>query len=655
MCGIYGEWRFQGARVSPRHVHAATSTLRHRGPSDEGYWFVDTALGRRAAYGGDGTDSLLALPPIDSAPRDQFDLALGFRRLAIVDLSVCGHQPMSSADGRHTMVFNGEVYNYRELRTELLALGHTFVSASDSEVVLAAFQEWGASCLDRFNGMWAIAIFDAVHRSLFLARDRFGVKPLYYTNAGGRFAFASEIKALVGPHGIPFRPDPQAIHAFLIDGALPSPRGGSTFFLGVHALVPGHWMRIAADGSAQVQQFWALVPDESAARRSEASVIDDYRELLSDAVRLRLRGDVPVGTCLSGGLDSSSVVGLVNQLMRSNGEDTVQVGSRQKTFSAVYDTDGPYNERRFIDAVLARTQADGHFVVPQADDLWSEMEALVWHTEEPFQTTSIFAQWCVMRLARQRGVTVLLDGQGADESLAGYRPFSLLLGDQLREGRVLGAAREAVAIGRRTGLPVSGVMLRAAATLLPSQARGMRARLQAAHTSDFVSADLSAVATPQPTVLDTGLKAHLRRLHEEGLPHLLRFEDRSSMAFAVEGRVPFLDYRLVQFSAGLPNRFLVRDGWTKWILRQAMRDIVPDAVLWRTDKVGFETPERDWLLQDGYMRGAEWFGQDALSGPYLNLPAVRNALAAPMGQGADLRQFWRMVNLEAWLRVWSRL
>ena len=458
MCGIYGEWRFHGARVSPPDVQAATSTLRHRGPGDEGYWFVDTNLGGRAAYGGAATDSRLALPPIDSAPRDQFDLALGFRRLAIVDLSVCGHQPMSSADGRHTLVFNGEVYNYRELRTELLALGHTFLSASDSEVVLAAFQQWGPSCLDRFNGMWAIAIFDAVDRSLFLARDRFGVKPLYFTDAGGRFAFASEIKALVGPHGIPFQPDPHAIHAFLINGALPSPRGGSTFFLGVRALAPGHWMRIASDGSALVHQFWALVPDESAARRSETSVIDDYRELLSDAVRLRLRGDVPIGTCLSGGLDSSSVAGLVNQLMRSNGEDTLQVGARQKTFSAVYDTDGPYNERRFIDAVLARTQADGHFVVPQADDLWSEMESLAWHTEEPFQTTSIFAQWCVMRLARQRGVTVLLDGQGADESLAGYRPFSLLLGDQLREGHVLGAAREAVAIGRRTGLSVSGVM-----------------------------------------------------------------------------------------------------------------------------------------------------------------------------------------------------
>ncbi len=455
MCGIFGIWQRDGRPVDLAAVRQATTLLRHRGPDDEGYLLADTRGGSALACAGDDTDPRLGLPHIAQLGTpfagQPCDLAFGFRRLAILDLSPAGHQPMSSPDGRFWLIFNGEVYNYLELRDELRGFGHDFRSGSDSEVILAAFAQWGPECLARFNGMWALAIWDRVERSLFLARDRFGVKPLYYAADGGAFRFASEIKALVGRHGLAFKPSTAAIYDYLAGALLPDPQDGQTFFEGVRSLPPGRWLMVHQDRRDRA----ALLGFVSGPRRRNdtdpTAVAARYRELFVDAVRLRLRSDVAVGTCLSGGVDSSSIVCAINQLIMKDGVAAEQIGRRQKTFSAVYDTEGRYNERPHIERVLQATGAEGNFTVPTWESLRDDLARLVWHQDEPFLSTSIFAQWCVMRLAHERGITVLLDGQGADEQLGGYLPYVLFLEDLVHRGQIGRAWQEARDLQAQTG------------------------------------------------------------------------------------------------------------------------------------------------------------------------------------------------------------
>lgn len=663
MCGIYGIWHRDGRPVDLTALQTATSRLRHRGPDDEGYLLANPAQGTCASHAGPETDRWLALPPLDQACGKGYSLAFGFRRLAILDLSPAGHQPMTSADGRFWIVFNGEIYNYIELREELQRFGHRFRSGGDTEVILAAYAQWGEACLERLNGMWAFAIWDCERRTLFLARDRFGVKPLYYAATGQTFAFASEIKALVGPHALPFEPEPLVVYQFLTDGRLPSPQHGATFFAGVRALPPGHCLRIETDSPIVPQRYYDVtLPDNHHHPHLTDDILAAYRDLFIDAVRLELRSDVAVGTCLSGGIDSSSIVCAVNHLMRQDGLSAAQIGERQKTFSAVYDSDGRYNERRHIDRVLRATAADGHFVFPTVERLNADLERLAWHQDEPFQSTSIFAQWCVMGLARERGVTVLLDGQGADEVLAGYRPYARYLGDLLRQARGATVAREALLISARSNQPAIPLLRNALIFTLPASAielayvgRQMLRTPSPVLRSDFAAECRRAALADIPSWCEqSSLDRHLRdAVIESSLPHLLRYEDRNSMAFSIESRVPFLDHRLVEFVFQQAPHLRIRHGWTKWVHRQAMEGLLPDAIAWRSDKVGFETPEVAWQRDLLAMR-PDLFADGAASGAYLDLPSVRHAVEEWCAHGGDTRQVWRWVSLEMWMRVWGR-
>jgi asparagine synthase (glutamine-hydrolysing) len=658
MCGIFGIWHFDGQSVDLAALRAATTTLRHRGPDDEGYLLADTRRGNVLSCAGDDTDRRLGLPRLASCADPAYDLAFGFRRLAILDLSPAGHQPMSSPDGRFWLIFNGEVYNYLELRDELRGLGHAFRSGSDSEVILAAYAQWGAECLARFNGMWALAIWDTVERSLFLARDRFGVKPLYYTADNSVFRFASEIKALVGAHGLAFRPNDAAIYNYLAGALLPSPQDGRTFFEGVRALPPGRWLMARADSLTE-QRFWTLSPaGPVAASGDPAAAAARYRGLFVDAVRLRLRSDVPMGTCLSGGVDSSSIVCAINRLIADEGVSVEQIGERQKTFSAVYEATAHYNERPHIERILQATRAEGNFVVPTWEALRDDLAGLVWHQDEPFLSTSIFAQWCVMRLARARGITVLLDGQGADEQLGGYLPYILFLEELVHRGQIGRAWREARDLQAQTGRSAAGLMARA----LSRQVRGAwidRRRRQrraadihtAALNPDFAAAQRGQSAGWWRDIEQHTLDEHLADMIEESsLPHLLRYEDRNSMAFSIEARVPFLDYRFVQASFTEVAPWRIHAGWSKWILRKAMAPLVPSEIIWRKDKVGFETPEAAWTAR--FAAESLDIFDDACCRDYLDVAAARRRLAAWPAGGADVRLVWRWINLALWLRMW---
>lgn len=663
MCGIFGIWQFDQP-VNLENVERATFSLRHRGPDDEGYLLINTRKNDVIACSGQETHVGINLPPVKECYQDQFDLALGFRRLAILDLSPAGHQPMASGDGRFWIIFNGEIYNFLELRTELSRYGYRFCTNTDTEVILAAYQHWGLECLDRFNGMWAFALWDHHKQHLFLARDRFGIKPLYYVYSPHRqFVFASEIKALVGQHGRPFRPDTHTIYRYLVEGTSPSFKEEQTFFTDVQLLPPGHWMLIEPDGLTK-QKYWSLQIVSQVTSSQKASVaVDQFRELFEDAIRLRLRADVPVGTCLSGGVDSSSIVAVMNQLLLQGGLPAGQIGQQLKTFSAVYRTAGRYNEIEYIEQLLQTVNAEGNLVYPSGEDLRGEINELVWHQDEPFLSTSIFAQWCVMRLARERGVIVLLDGQGADETWAGYRPYVPYLSSLLRQAGVSQALKETRTISSQTGMSGTTLMLRALFHQLPGAwVEGVQRHMINAQTDvsflnkDFIVSERDGTLADWRSWrdhrdLDSCLQHHL----ETRLLELLRYEDRNSMAFGVETRLPFLDYRLVQFAfnAGAPWR--IHQGWTKWLVRRAMADIVPSEVIWRKDKVGFETPEAEWI-QQWLQSDPDLLNQDALSQEYLNLDVVREKLHPWMQAGGNKRTaVWRWVNLEIWLRRWSQV
>jgi asparagine synthase (glutamine-hydrolysing) len=660
MCGIYGIWHTDGRAVDLPALRRAVTCLQHRGPDDEGYLLVDSRSGRVRLCGGDNTRAELGLPSIENYTAvigERFDLALGFRRLAILDLSPAGHQPMASPDGLCWLIFNGEIYNYIELRSELASRGHTFKTGTDSEVILAAYEQWGPECLSRFNGMWALALWDGRRRQLFVARDRFGVKPLYTVSGPrGTFAFASEIKGLLAGGVVSFRPSHSAVARFVAQGGYLSHARGETFFEGVQELPAAHYALIT-HRSRVPARYWSLPTRIERPQPSTGEALDCYSDLFTDAVRLRLRADVPVGTCLSGGVDSSSIVAVAGQLMQTEHAISLErLGEHQQTFSAVYQDDGPWNERRYVDEVVATVGTAGNYVYPTADRLWDDLEELVWHQDEPFQSTSIFAQWCVMDLAHQRGVTVLLDGQGADEVLGGYRPYAIWFGQLLRAGRITETVMEAQAANRVTGLDPLPLMARGVAGQLPApilrRLRGSRVREAVAasglHPDLGMTFQSSVAASGESYEGLENLNKHLALLiMEDSLPNLLRYEDRNSMAFSIESRVPFLDYRLVEYVFTHAPDLRIRDGWTKWIQRKSIDKKLPADVVWRRDKVGFETPEQKWF-RAGKAHLLDLLADDGAS-DYLDMAYVRREAPRLIDAG-NTGTVWRWVNLVLWLK-----
>jgi len=644
MCGIAGV-----AGPAPgllRPLPAMMAALRHRGPDDEGYLLVESASGRAQAYGGSDTVAATLLPFLPAEPPPGSDLALGNRRLAIIDRGPAGHQPMAFSDARLWVTYNGEIFNYVELREELKSLGHVFRTASDTEVLLAAYAQWGADALPRFNGMWAFALYDATQRRLFCARDRFGVKPFHYHAASGFFAFASEIKGLLAHPAVPRRPNEVALFAFLVQGA--HSEDENTFYDGIRSLPGGHALTVdLASGAVDVRRWYAL--PEPAERASDPREI---RELLADSVRLRLRSDVDVGTCLSGGLDSSSIVALTARLRDHAG------GGRHRSFSIVYPDPG-LDESAHVCAVVAKADVEDARATPTSAELLADLPALVRHQDEPFPSASVYSQFRVMRMAREAGVPVLLDGQGGDEVLGGYHyyygPFLADVAFRLGLPAALRAARQARQVTGRSWSFFLG-LLAYHAVPLPAAVQAWAVRRGATQgrvprrllARDYVAQDGSTRVERHRR--RPGLHAELRAgILQTSLPGLLRYEDRNSMAFSIEARTPFLDYRLVERAQAVPASDLIRDGWTKAILREAMAGVIPDAVRLRGDKLGFATPERRWLRELApHVRG--WLGRGSRLGPRLDEGAIRAWLSLDDEELAGRPGLWRLVSAELWLR-----
>jgi asparagine synthase (glutamine-hydrolysing) len=652
VCGIVGHLSRDGSPVDLAAFTAALTSLRHRGPDDEGFVAIDSVHRRATPHGGaDTPEDVRRLraryAPSADAPAEAADLALGARRLAIQDLSAAGHQPLCNEDGSVWVVHNGEIHNFVELRRELERRGHRFNSHTDTEVVVHAYEEWGEECFHRFNGMWAVALWDARRRLLVCSRDRYGIKPLVYAETGRAFAFASEIKALLALGVVEPAANDDVVYDYLAHGFVDAT--ADTFFRGVRSLPPGHLLRVRPGGAA-AEARWYEVPVASTSR---AGAEQRFAELFTDATSLRLVSDVPVGTCLSGGLDSSAIVCTVAELMK--GGATLGGAAVQKSFSARYPDDPRVDEGPYIAAVARASAAEPHDVVPSGTDLAAELDRLLWHQEEPFGSTSIYAQWCVYRLARAEGVTVTLDGQGGDEVIGGYpQQLSPFLTQLVRSGRLRDWARETRAFGGEASL---GAFARTASRAgLWSLPGAVQRPLQQAKALRRYPVWLNRRADVAPRFASSIATAGRRdkfaaqMLHDltVGLPALLRYCDRNSMAHSVEARLPFLDHRLVELCMSLPPETRIENGRTKALLRDALRDRIPAEVLARRDKIGFATPESTWLrdlipevlssasfAQRGYVR------PDRL-GPLLQ--------AHEHGDVAATGALWRCVNLELWLR-----
>ena len=636
MCGIAGFSSRDGHKAYGPLIKGLLKRLAHRGPDDKGWLCL---RGSQVSHGREVPEDLAG------------EAFLCHRRLSIIDVSAAGAQPMRSPDGRYAIAFNGEIYNYVELRAELEQLGETFQSHSDTEVLLHAYIRWGEQCLPRLTGMFAFSVLDCQTRRLFLARDPFGIKPLYYANWSGGFAFASEIKPLLDFPGIKSQADAGRVYDFLVTGLTDS--GSRTMFAGIQQLLPGSWFELGIDGrgAARFGKYWTPHPGP-VADISFAEATDRLRELFLKNVRLHLRSDVPVGAALSGGVDSSAIVAAMRQVQ----------GPALQIHTFTYGDRSPVlNEEKWAGLVSRSAGTKAHQIHLTPGNLLGDLPALIRAQEQPFGGTSIYAQYSVFRAAHEQGIKVMLDGQGADEIFAGYHKyFAPRLVSLLRQWRCGGAFAFARAALRFPGLKSRDLFRRAAGFLLPDLARGKMLRLAGRYQPpqwlneawfqerDAIPPAVRRFGQRGSRVLTECLATSLA---DDSLPFLLRYEDRNSMAFSIESRVPFLTTELVDFVYALPEEYLIDPaGNTKSILRAALRGIGPDPVLDRRDKIGFATSEFDWLKEQRAWATSVFADPDwSRRVPVFNYPGVARELEQVFsGELPFDFRIWRMINLRLW-------
>ncbi len=569
MCGIAGIISSDSQFVSVDHLKRMTDSIANRGPDGEGFWINANAT-----------------------------TGFGHRRLSIIDLSDGGKQPMLYMD-RYTIVHNGEVYNYVELKEELQKKGYSFFSKTDTEVIVAAYDHWKDECVDHFDGMFAFAIWDEKEKELFAARDRFGEKPFYYYYDAEKFLFASEMKALWAA-GIERKPNPKMIFNFITIGYVDNPGlPGETFFDHINKLPAATSLSYQLNTQQlYLEKYWDIDPQIQREKITDAAALEQFDHLFTTSVKRRLRSDVSIGTSLSGGLDSSSVVATIDQLQNSE-SSAFGKNYKQQTFTAIF----PGFEKD--ESVYSKQVAD-QFRLQQftanvtAEELLNDWEKLLHHQEEPFGSASVYAQYKVFELAQQHNLKVLLDGQGADETLAGYHKYYKWYWQELFHKRKLlksGELKAAKAIDIQERFGFKNII----ASLFPDLASVILERqylLKAIQQEDLnkefihMQSKEAYYTTPAHFNLNGALYFNTC-IH--GLEELLRYADRNSMAHGREVRLPFLNHELVEFVFSLPSHFKIRKAWTKWLLRENMKNKLPETIVWRKDKVGFEPPQKTWM------------------------------------------------------------
>ena len=579
MCGIAGIIQTDLSQYSKEHLKKMTDALAHRGPDGEGSWQNDTG-----------------------------NVLLGHRRLSIIDLSDNGNQPMHSplipyltpthsingegVNSRYTIIHNGEIYNYTELKEGLRKKGYSFCSQTDTEVIVAAYDYWQDECVDHFDGMFAFAIWDEKEKELFAARDRFGEKPFFYYFDGKQLLFASEMKALWAA-GIERIPNQKMLFNFITIGYTDHPsQPGETFFENIHKLPVATTLTFnTIKNELVLEKYWDLDPEKQNKKITDKEAEEKFIHLFNSSVKRRLRSDVSVGTSLSGGLDSSSVIAAINELQTLN--------YTTQTFTASFPG-FEKDELEFSKKITEKFNLQQSIVNVTGDEMMTDWEKLCYHQEEPFGSASIYGQYKVYELAKQQGVKVLLDGQGADETLAGYHKYYKWYWQELFRNRKLFRSKELKAAGEmgiteKFGFPnIIAAYFPGFATVTLENQYLLKALRQEDLTKDFVKLQSKEAYYTTPDHFTLNGVLHFNTC-THGLEELLRYADRNSMAHGREVRLPFLSHELVEFIFSLPAHFKIRNGWTKWLLRKSMEKNLPAEITWRKDKVGFEPPQKNWM------------------------------------------------------------
>lgn len=582
MCGISIIVNQKDHPVPEFQVKAMNDKVIHRGPDDEGYFFGS-------------------------------NFAFGHRRLSIIDTSSAGHQPMLR--DKDCIVYNGMLYNYLELRDELIAVGYTFRSQTDTEVILAAYQRWGTDAFKKFNGMWAFAIYDDAHQSLILCRDHFGIKPMYYTGVGDCFLAGSEIKQFTAV--VEFKPvmNQSVAINFLTQGWLNY--SAETFFKGVSSLNAGHYLVYdLRTHSTKITEWYNLEKEVKRVQATEEEALVMVKSLFDSSVKLRMRSDVQVGSCLSGGIDSSSIVSLIYSKQIANANFT--------TFTSCYPNK-KYDEQEFSDIVTRQTGFRAVKVFPELQNLFSRghLDTMIYHQDQPVNSASHYSEFQVFKAARENNMTVMLDGQGSDEYLCGYPEFfSTYIRELLHQTRFASALKS---------IKVKGSHGAGTVTVLKDI-------INTLYAYPFIRSIKAMIAKPEFRWMNKEqlpfVKKYLRQYNAENIyelsiqqllytsiPYQLHSEDRNSMIFSIESRLPFLDHRLVEYIVGLPSALKINKGYSKYIFRRALTEL-PESIRWRKDKMGFVAPEKEWVLEnhrmirqelEGAVKGTPFFSEELLS------------------------------------------
>lgn len=609
MCGISGIINSDRSGFAVSDLKAMTDVITHRGPDGEGYILFD-GNNKPTVLGGKDTPVAVyecGMPYQPSGLIDEsknsFAIAFGHRRLSIIDLSPFGHIPMCYNNERYWITFNGEIYNYQVIRKELEALGHHFISHTDTEVILAAYSQWGVDCLHHFNGMWAFSIYDTVSGEVFLARDRFGIKPLYYwVSENGAFCFGSEIKQFTTLPGWKATLNSQKAYDFLVYNM--SDHTDETMFNKVFQIPAGHYFKSSIqdihagkNGRVEIKKWYR--PQYKGFRGTFEEAAKGFHRHFKESVKEHLVADVPVGSALSGGMDSSAIVCEVNEILREKAD-----GSKQKTFSYC-TSDERYNEKKWMDEVIAATNVDANYVFSNGDEVFKHANKLVWHLDEPNQSQSELATWEIYKAGKDNNVKVLLSGQGADEYISGYEAFMTFRWLQLFKKlkfKKLNKDIEQNQTFKKQSIPKT--YFRLSYFLMPRWIRRYFSRNTSYYKMMMSLVSVKNLRSTEKHPFDSIpyrdnsiFNIACRQLLHYPLQKYLHFDDRLSMSNSVEARVPFLDHRLVEFTTQLPADYLDGIGEPKKIIKYGLKDILPEKIRNRFDKIGFVTAEEKWVKE----------------------------------------------------------
>jgi asparagine synthase (glutamine-hydrolysing) len=625
MCGVAAILKTKDVACPTDVLERMRDEVSYRGPDDYGTVFLS-----RSRSGWNGVLSQEA----------DWHVGLAHRRLSILDLTAAGHQPMSYED-RFWLVYNGEVYNFLELRTELEHLGHSFRSHSDSEVILGAYAEWGVGCFRRFRGMWGLVILDCVNDQVILSRDRLGIKPLYIWRHRGVIAVASEIKQLLHMPGFSRRIDLEVANEYLRTGY---EIAGRTFFHDIEPVKAGSWVRISLDPVRllEVQDYWHPEGvDVTVSDPLEAATL--FTNKLRESIRIHLRSDVPVGCALSGGLDSSAIA--VQAKKFNNGQ-----AEPLHTFTSSFPGE-MIDERDYAEAIVTEINARPHFVTPSPAGFLQDLDRFLWIHDEPIPSLQLYASYCVARITRNAGVPVTLNGQGGDELLSGYwQSYFLYLRELWKQRRMLSLANHFI-----------GALLSDGNPALLSQVPVMIQRYCARRKPPLQGSLLKITCGKSPNLFEEilALDEQSQRVYEIRnmfLPRLLKWDDRNSMAFSVEGRYPFLDHEIIELCLSFAPRTLYRRGWTKYPLRLGLKDELPTKILSRRSKFGFETPQEKWIC--GALRPVleDWLGKDRPVWSYVEHGQVRHLAEETWrlnGKNEPSQALFRTFIFDRWLKLFG--